>query len=211
MILPFVNDRVAPLALQAVHFVCPNKDAATPVSPGSAAVIIKVTSPITITDVSVFADGGKITGAVQVQIRDYNNVLLGGTTITTASPIASSVWATELLESPITLGAGTYSISAFGNFTFDFGTFAPATYSGSGLVSAYRNYYPTGSPNQNLIIGGGGSPSCPASGAGWTALGDPKMRAINFGFIAVRKPSEYALSAKLIRMGFDLWRRRSIV
>jgi hypothetical protein len=37
------------------------------------------------------------------------------------------------------------------------------------------------------------------------------MRAINFGFIAVRKPSEYALSAKLIRMGFDLWRRRSIV
>ncbi|HTI71565.1 MAG TPA: PEP-CTERM sorting domain-containing protein [Candidatus Limnocylindria bacterium] len=196
-------------SMQAALFVGPDSNAATSVSPGSAALVFKVTADISITAVSAFADGGSLAGAVSVQIRDYNNNLLGGTTITTGSPIVNSVWATESLGSPITLTPGTYSISGFGSYTFDFGASTHATYAGAGAVSAYDSYYPTGSPSQSVIIGNSGTPSAPAFGAGWTALGDPKMRAVNFDFTVVPEPSTYALVGGLALVGFGLWRRSS--
>ena len=199
---------LAASSLQAGLFVGPNTDAATAVNPGSAALVFKVTSPIEITAVSAFADGGSIAGSVSVQIRDYNNTLLGGTTVTTSSPVVSSVWATESIT-PIFLAPGTYSISGFGTYTYDFGASTHATYNGAGAVTAYDSYYPTGSPSQSAIIGTGGTPALPAFGPGWTALGDPKMRAVNFDFTVVPEPSTYAFVGGLGLVGFGLWRRRN--
>lgn len=199
---------LAGLPLQAALFVGPDSNAGTSVAPGSAALVFKVTDTISITSVSAFADGGSIAGSVSVQIRDYNNAFLGGTTITTSSPIQNSVWATESLGSPITLTPGTYSISGFGSFTYDFGASTHATYAGLGSVSAYDSYYPIGSPSQSAIIGGG-SPASPAAGTGWIALGDPKMRAVNFGFSQVPEPSAYAAVTGLSLMGLAVWRRKN--
>lgn len=207
--LPLLFVLAAPLSLPAaVLFVGPDSNAGTAVSPGSAALIFKVTSPIRITALSVFAEGGALAGSVSVQVRDFSNTLMGSATITSSSPIQSSVWAIETLGSPITLAAGTYSLSGFGTFTFDFGAGTHATYNGGGAVSAYDNYYPTGSPTQDTIIGGG-SADFPTAGAGWTALGDPKMRAVNFEFTAVPEPSAGLLVAGAGLLGFGLWRRRA--
>lgn len=193
----------------AIVFVGPNSNAATAVSPGSAALIFKVTDSISVSSVSAFADGGNLAGSVSVQIRDYNNTFLGGATITPGSTIMDNVWATESLGSPLILTPGTYSISGFGTYTFDFGASTHATYNGGGSVTAYDTYYPTGSPSQSVIIGASGTPSLPAFGAGWTALGDPKMRAVNFTFASVPEPASYCVITGVCLAGLAFWRRRN--
>jgi hypothetical protein len=110
-------------------------------------------------------------------------------------------------DTPITLGPGTYSISGFGSYTFDFGAAVHATYDGLGAVAAYDSYYPTGSPTQAFIIGGGTTAN-PSFGPGWTALGDPKMGDVSFTFSAVPEPGTYALVSGLALACFGIWRRK---
>ena len=200
---------LAASSLQAGLFVGPGTATGTAFSSTfGEALVFKVTSDIQITAVSAYADGGTLGSSVNVQIRDYNNTLLGGTVVTTSSPVVGSVWATETLGSPLTLSAGTYSISGFGTFSFDFGNSTHATYSGGGAVTAYDNYYDSGSPSQSVIFAGTGTAALPNPGAGFTALGDPKLSVVNFDFTPVPEPSTYALVGGLALVGFGLYRRQ---
>ena len=63
-------------------------------------------------------------------------------------------------------------------------------------------------PNSNTAtVASSGSSSAPSPGAGQVQLGDPKLRAVNFGFVAVPEPTTCVIFAGIGLLGFVIWRQ----